>query len=160
MQGTAAAEDGADFLTFVQPYYEAARRGLAARFGSDMAEELAAEVLAWAWEHEAAVRGAENPAGYLYRVGQSRARRYLRWRRSLSVAPSPRPPEAAVDPALHDALGRLRPKQRLAVLLVHAFGYSYAEAAAQSGMSEAALRNHLHRGMRRLRALMSEEERP
>ncbi|MFT3852441.1 MAG: sigma factor-like helix-turn-helix DNA-binding protein [Ilumatobacteraceae bacterium] len=45
-----------------------------------------------------------------------------------------------------------RPAQRSAVLLIKAHGCSYAETAELRGISEAAVTNHLHRGLKRLRA--------
>lgn len=129
------------------------RRALVARFGGEAGGEAAADAIAWAWEHGEVLCRMANPAGYLYRVGQTSARRSRR-----RVARSAFP----VEPVWHDApdlpgdvfdaLARLRPDQRVSVLLVHGHGFSYAEAAEVMGVSEASLRNHLHRGMQRLRA--------
>jgi RNA polymerase sigma-70 factor (ECF subfamily) len=55
---------------------------------------------------------------------------------------------------LDEALVRLTPRQRAAVLLVHGHGYSYAEVAAMTGASVGSVRNELHRAMTRLRAGM------
>jgi RNA polymerase sigma factor (sigma-70 family) len=51
-----------------------------------------------------------------------------------------------------DALFRLRPDQRVAVLLVHGHQFSYRETAEVMDLSEDSVRNHVHRGMRKLRA--------
>jgi RNA polymerase sigma factor (sigma-70 family) len=97
----------------------------------------------------------EHPVAYLFRVGQSSARRHRRWHRELHF-----PSEANDDdtargsPLLDEALGRLHLRQRSVVLLVHAHGYSYAEVADTLGVSVAIVRNELHRGMRRLREEM------
>ena len=57
-----------------------------------MGAEVTAETMAWACEHLDELAEMENPAGYLYRVGQSQARRLARWEReSLRL-----PPERAV----------------------------------------------------------------
>lgn len=150
--GARSSTEGLDFVEFLGPHFEAVRRSLAARFGTEIGAEVAADVLAWAWEHQEDVRRAENPSGYLFRVGQSRARRYLRWRRAAPADLGSRPAEASADPALHAALERLRPRQRTIVVLVHALGLSYAEAAAHIGVSEGTVRNQLHRAMARLRS--------
>ena len=55
------------------------------------------------------------------------------------------------EPGLHDALQCLTDDQRVAVLLVHAHGYSYAEAAGILEIPVTTLRNNIHRGMNRLR---------
>ena len=55
------------------------------------------------------------------------------------------------EPGLHTALERLTDDQRVAVRLVHAHGYTYAEAATMLDIPITTLRNHIHRGMKRLR---------
>ena len=150
---TAPVEVADDYAVTVAPAVEAAGRALVARFGPDLGPDITAEVDAWAWEHQAQVLAAANPAGFLFRVGQSRARRYIRWRRSAPWSPlSDRVDFPDVD--LERAVARLPRAQRSAVLLVHGFGYSYAEAADLLGTSEGSIRNHLHRGMERLRSLL------
>jgi DNA-directed RNA polymerase specialized sigma24 family protein len=42
----------------------------------------------------------------------------------------------------------------VAVLLVHAHGYSHAEVAELTGMTPDAVRSHVHRGLKRLRATL------
>src|SRR6266511_269004 len=56
------------------------------------------------------------------------------------------------------ALSRLSVKQRASVLLHDYAGYSVAEAAKIIGSSPGAVRVHLFRGRKRLRAGLSEEE--
>jgi DNA-directed RNA polymerase specialized sigma24 family protein len=146
-------EDIDDYAVSIAPAVEAARRALVARFGVEVGPDIAAEVEAWAWEHQDEVLGVQNPAGYLFRVGQSRARRYLRWRRSAPWSPLP-DSQAFPDVDLERAVARLPHAQRSAVLLVHSFGYSYRETADLLGVTESAIRNHVHRGMQRLRELL------
>jgi predicted RNA polymerase sigma factor len=55
------------------------RRALIAAAGAEVGREAAAEALAYGWEHWDRVGAMENPAGYLYRVGRSKARR---WRKA------------------------------------------------------------------------------
>ena len=47
----------------------------------------------------------------------------------------------------------------MAVLLVHGYGFSYREVAEVLDVSEAAVTNHVHRGLRKLRSRL-EGERP
>lgn len=55
------------------------------------------------------------------------------------------------EPALPDALNELSEQQRQAVLLVHATGLTLSEAAEVLDVSVSTLRNHLARGLDRLR---------
>ena len=132
------------------------RRAFVARYGLDLGLEITAETMAWAWEHRSRLAGVSNPAGYLYRVGQSRARRHLRWRRRQVSFPT-ESPEAAmpwVEPNLGTALAQLDAEQRTAVVLVHCFQWTYAEVAELLEVPHHTIRNHLHRGLNRLRSLL------
>ena len=60
---------------------------------------------------------------------------------------------------LWEALRRLSPRQRAAVVLRHYAGYDGREAAEIMGSTERAVRVHLHRARSRLRSLLSEDER-
>jgi DNA-directed RNA polymerase specialized sigma24 family protein len=102
--------------------------------------------------------GMANPVGYLFRVGQSAARRHHRWtRRVLLVDVEGTAPPDDVDLDLLDAVAKLNRAQRVAVVLVHSHGWSYAEVAEVLDVSLDAVRNHVHRGLRRLRDLLKEE---
>ncbi len=61
-------------------------------------------------------------------------------------------PEAAAQ--ILQALGRLSPRQRAAVVLHDHVGYSTKEVAAILGSTAATVRVHLSQGRRRLRALL------
>jgi RNA polymerase sigma factor (sigma-70 family) len=58
---------------------------------------------------------------------------------------------------LRDAIDRLPPGQRLAVLLLKLRGLSLKEAASESGMSIAALKVASHRGLKALRAMLDRQ---
>jgi DNA-directed RNA polymerase specialized sigma24 family protein len=135
---------------------ERVRRALVAAYGIEVGSEAAADAAAYAWEHWEKVQTMENPAGHLYRVGQSAARKYRPRRPIAMPMPPPGDEWADVLPDLPGALARLSGRQRAAVLLVHAHGETYTDAAATLGMSVSTLRNHLARGMKRLRALLEE----
>jgi RNA polymerase sigma-70 factor (ECF subfamily) len=55
---------------------------------------------------------------------------------------------------LREAIGRLPPGQRQAVLLLKLHGLSLKEAASESGMSVAALKVASHRGLKALRVIL------
>jgi DNA-directed RNA polymerase specialized sigma24 family protein len=142
--GTSRESDFEEFVHVVEPRL---RRALVGCRGVDLAQEAVAEALAYAWEHWVDVKVLDNPAGYLYRVGQSRTRR-----RSPPRLPAPeslRIPE--VEPALIPALLALPERQRGAVWLVHACGWTYAEAAEALGISPSAVGTHVGRALDRLR---------
>lgn len=135
------------------------RRGLVAAYGVEIGTEAAAEALRYAWEHWERVATMANPAGYLFRVGQSTVRPLVRWQRRRVQLPATElaaPAGASRDELLDlfTALRRLTPEQRVAVVLVRGHGHSYRDAAELLDVSVDALTNHVHRGMKRLRRLM------
>ena len=96
-----------------------------------------------------------NPAGYLYRVGQSRSRRY---RRPRVLFPQPTPDQPSlVEPALPAAPEDLTRNQRVAVTLIHALGWTEREAAELMCISRSTLRTHAERGLSHLRAQLEVE---
>jgi RNA polymerase sigma factor (sigma-70 family) len=130
------------------------RQMLVARYGWELGIDAWLEVVAYAWQHRERLSGMENPTGYLYRVGQSEVRRLRRReRRGRRVEfPAPEPNELPeTEPGLADALAALSERQRTAVMLVHAHGWTHDEAAKALGVSTSTLRNHLARGLVRLR---------
>lgn len=141
------------FATFVSLHEGRLRIALMASYGPDRGREAVAEALAYAWEHWGEVRQMERPVGYLFRVGQSKTRSRLRPR------PDAAPPRAVpwVEPELPAALQRLSTKQRMAVVLVHAYGWTQREAAEVMAVSEATVRTHLHRGLEKLRTSLGVE---
>jgi DNA-directed RNA polymerase specialized sigma24 family protein len=144
----------ASFETFMADAEPRLRRAFVARFGVEHGNDVTADVLAYAWEHWDTLAATANPIGYLYRVGQSRARRYRRWARPVAFPMELTVPGSNVEPGLIPALSRLSADQRVAVILVHSYGWTYTEAAEALGTPISTFRNHLHRGMTRLRTLL------
>lgn len=142
-----------EFERFVRTVEPRLRRALVGLRGVDAGRDAVAEALAYAWEHWDRVQAMENPAGYLFRVGQSRSR--LRRPPRLPVVPTAHLPE--VEPRLPDAVAALSPNQRGAVWLVHACGWSYREAAEALGISVTAVGTHVARGLESLRASLGVE---
>jgi DNA-directed RNA polymerase specialized sigma24 family protein len=132
------------------------KRALVAWYGVEVGSEAAADALELAWERWESVETMANPVGYLFRVGQSRSRRYRRRAVGLPAVPAAELPD--IDPRLPAALAGLSARQRAAVLLVHAHGWTRAEAADALGCGVSSLRNHLERGMRRLRASLGDDD--
>jgi RNA polymerase sigma-70 factor (ECF subfamily) len=138
-----------DFVIEVEPRLHAA---LIPSLGLEHAREATAEALAWAWEHWDRVAGMDNPAGYLYRVARTEARKLYRGRPVLPAPPSTEMPW--VEPGLPAAIARLPDRQRVTVVLVYALGWTQAEVAALLGVSHGSVQKHAERGLQRLRSAL------
>lgn len=103
------------------------RAGLVAAYGPEAGIEAASDALAWGWEHWDRLAAMENPAGYLYRVGQTAARRGRRPQGFMPMPPANTMPD--IEPGLAAALEQLTEQQRVVVVLVHGFDWSQAEVA-------------------------------
>ncbi len=140
------------FTRFVREVEPRLRRALVAAVGTEAGRDAAAEALAYGWEHWERVRRMENAAGYLYRVGRSRARR----RRKIPIVfpeePSREPPW--VEPGLPQAIAGLTEKQRVSLLLVHGYGWTVAEVGELLGISPGSAQQHAARGLQKARTRM------
>lgn len=128
-----------------------------ARFGIDVADDLTAETMAWAWEHREQLAEVKNPVGYLFRVGQSKSRRLLRWRREKVRFPVEAPAAGGtpwVEPALPAALQELSEDARVAVVLTQCFEWTYPEVADLLDVPLHTVRNRVHRGLNDLRTAL------
>ena len=137
------------FTSFVEEVGPRLKRALCVGFGIESGVEATADALAYGWEHWDRIETMENPAGYLYQVGRSRARK----RRTPRPDFPPLPVDSApwVEPGLPSALGRLSEAQRQAVWLVDGYEWTLAETAALLGVSVSSVRKHLERGNKKLR---------
>jgi DNA-directed RNA polymerase specialized sigma24 family protein len=141
-----------DFEEFAERVRPRLQRAFVSSRGVDGAADAAAEALAYAWEHWERLAAMENPVGYLFRVGQSRTRR---WSRRAATPLLPAPVDVGVpdvEPELVLALRGLVETQRTAVWLVHACGWSYRETAEAMGVSVSAVGTHVTRALERLRS--------
>lgn len=138
-----------EFTRFVKEVESRLSYAFFAAYGPEVGSEVTAESLVYAWEHWSRVRTMSNPVGYLYRVGQSKARWYHRPRTFFPRSVSPTIPE--VEPKLPEALKRLTENQRLAVVLVHGMEWTEEEVASLIGCSRSTVHTHLERGLAHLR---------
>jgi RNA polymerase sigma-70 factor (ECF subfamily) len=141
--------DEDQFAEFVATAEPRLRRALFPVGGVATADAVA-DALAYAWEHWDRVQAMDNPIGYLYRVGRSR----LRPRKTPVLPPVDTARIPDVEPGLAPALARLPERQRVAVVLVHGFGWTHQEVADLWEVSVSTVRNHLARGIDRLRATL------
>lgn len=137
------------FTEFVRDVEPRLKHALVAGFGTEVGIEATRDALAYGWEHWDRVRERANPAGYLFGVGRNKARRRVRRRVVFPVPPSGH--DLWVEPGLPAALRRLSERQRLAVLLVHGYEWTYAEVADLMGVSISTVQQHTTRGMSKLR---------
>jgi DNA-directed RNA polymerase specialized sigma24 family protein len=151
---TMTATDFADFVADAEPRL---RRALVAAFGPGVGRDATIDALSWGWEHWARLRKMKNPVGYLFRVGQSHGRRTLRIDERQGrlvgaddLATGPVEP----DVELVAALRKLSDQQRVAVVLVHGHGLPLREVAEVMSVSVATVRQHVSRGLARLRLSM------
>jgi DNA-directed RNA polymerase specialized sigma24 family protein len=139
------------FTEFVREVEPRLRQSLIAALGGEAGREATAEALAWAWEHWSRLEGMTNPGGYLYRLGKNRATTVLRRRRVFPFSPQPSEDGPWIEPGLPAALARLSKGQRVAVLLIHGFGWTYREVADHLGVGISTVQTHAERGMAKLR---------
>ena len=138
-----------DFVVMARPGLE---RALVARCGLHDGMDAASVAVEYAYREWPRIAAMANPVGYLYKVGRSSAKRAEGRRRRLdAIVAEPVSVDATLDIDLQRALMRLRPDQRVAVVLVHAHGHSYADAATLMDVPVTTVTNHVTRGLDRLR---------
>jgi RNA polymerase sigma-70 factor, ECF subfamily len=121
----------------------------------DIAEEAVAEAFARALARSGTIR---DPVAWIYRTAFRLANEELRAERRRRPAPAEEaspPPELS---GLIDALRRLSPNQRAAIVLRHVLDLEIAEVAHRMGTAQPTVRVHLHRGRKKLRELLGAEE--
>jgi DNA-directed RNA polymerase specialized sigma24 family protein len=140
-----------DFERFLKENGERLVDALTALFGPTVGNEAAADALSYCWEHWDRVREMANPVGYLYVMARGRVHR-ARGRRFLLLDPVDSQSAPWVEPGLPAALERLSEKQRVVVMLIHCFQWSFKEVAEMMGVSKGTVQLHERRAMRRLRS--------
>jgi RNA polymerase sigma factor (sigma-70 family) len=153
MRSRGKPEEDAGFFALMAEVEPKLRVALVATYGPRDGREAALDALSWAWENWAKVSEMANPAGYLYRVGQTATRRY---------SARPFPPELLtavqhqspieITPELVPALARLSLQQRTVVVLVCGFGWTQRDVASMLDISPSTVREHLDRAIARLRS--------
>ena len=138
-----------EFTRFVKEVEPRLSYAFFASYGPEVGADVTSESLAYAWEHWKRLQAMDNPVGYLYRVGQSKARRYHKPRVGFPTVIRSELPE--VEPRLPEALKNLTRNQRIAVVLVLGLDWTEDEVAHLIGTSRSTVRTHLERGLVRLR---------
>jgi RNA polymerase sigma-70 factor, ECF subfamily len=121
----------------------------------DVAEEAMAEAFARALARSGTIR---DPVAWIYRTAFRLANDELRAERRRGPVPTDveaPPPELS---GLMDALRKISPNQRAAIVMRHVLDLDVAEIAKRMGTATPTVRVHLHRGRKRLRELLGAEE--
>ncbi len=141
--------DVASFTIFVDKTEPRLKRALCATYGSEAGVEATRDALVYAWQHWHRIKDMDNPMGYLYTVGRSRTRRYLRRKVLFPAVPSDRMPW--VEPGLPVAVARLSETQRVCVVLTEGYQWTHREVADFLGVSRSTVQTHIERALERLR---------
>ena len=144
------------FTEFVSQVEDKLRFALTAALGTEYGREAAAEALAYGWEHWDQLQEANNPSGYLYRVGINHGKK-LRARGPVRLPGVPLQKLPWVEPGLPPALRGLPEQQRVTVFLVYGHEWSMTEVASLLGVSKGTVQKHLERGMEKLRRKLGVE---
>lgn len=158
------AEDGTERIDltgwFVGEYPRLVRFAIVVCGDAHLAEDLVQE--AYIRARLAGARTEDRIGAYVRRIivnlGRSRFRRILAERRALDRTDpvTEAAPVGERDEAIWSALLQLAPRQRAAVALRFYEDLSDADIASVLGIGEGSVRQHLFRGMTRLRALLGE----
>jgi DNA-directed RNA polymerase specialized sigma24 family protein len=120
------------FAAFAKEAEPLLTRALVALYGIDVGHDAANEALVEGWRRWDRVAAMTNPVGYLYAIGRSYGRRCTR--AAAPVFPLPPADHTPwIEPGLPAALTALPERQRQAVLLIHAHGWTFSEVAVVLG---------------------------
>jgi RNA polymerase sigma-70 factor, ECF subfamily len=168
---------GGDETAFAQLVTQHSARvfGALRRFGLDSqeADEVAQEVFVRAWRGLRGFQERSQFSTWLYRIAFNEAQRRLARRpppaasaqlgdedaisalpAAVGAGPQARTLEREFEQMLDDALAQLPADLRAAVILRDLEGLSTEQAAAATGLRQAAFKSRLHRGRMQLRALL------
>ena len=152
-QGSIGVMSVDEFEVFIAEVRPRLARAFVAAYGPERGEEALGEAMAVAWEQFGEIAAMANPAGYLYRVGQTRSKP----RRRVQATRFPTAENLGlpdIEPALPHALEQLTDQQRVCVALIHGFGWTHQEVADLLDLARTSVQNHVERGLQRIRSEM------
>lgn len=150
------------FEAAVAQHYPGLVRRLTVVLGGDVeaGRDLAQDAYARAYRAWDRFDGTDARA-WLHTIGLRLAlnerRRRIRWRRWLGSRESRPAWVPAEDLTLHDALAKLRPEHRAALLLTVIDGYTQAEAAAMLGVAPGTIASWVSRSKTHLREALTDD---
>lgn len=144
---------GLDFDDFYRSSWSGVARALSLALGDrDLAIEATDEAMARAYPRWDKLRGYDNPAAWVYRVGLNWARsHHRRLARKLPFARPPvTDPEPIREPAVREALMALPFKHRSVVVCRLLLDWSVADTAQALGIRPGTVQSRLHRALQLL----------
>ena len=147
-----------DFEGFFERNYGTTLRAVGLAIGdAGRAEDLTQEAFARAFRRWSSVSKLERPVAWVYVVALNAERK--RWRRDRHEAGSEAPAATVPDVAggvlrtivVRDALDRLPPRQRVAVVLRYLGDLTVADIADVMGCAQGTVKATLHQALRNLR---------
>jgi RNA polymerase sigma-70 factor (ECF subfamily) len=163
------------FESIFDRHFAAVHRYLHRRAGRDLADEVAAQTFAIAFERRASCRAEGSVLPWLYGIATNllHHRRRAERRQLLAYARSgvdrgvayddeaaARVDNAALGPQLAGALAAMRPRERHALLLYALGGLSYDEIAMALDVPVGTVRTWLHRAREVAQRELTEETNP
>lgn len=149
-----SARGSRSFEAFFASEYPRVVRGLAMFLDSRAdAEESAQEAFARVFERWDRVSEMQSPGGYLYRVARNVARRRRATQfilHPITHSTSPEP-DIATRVDVLDAVGKLSPRYRDALVLHDWFDLSYEDCASILGIAPVSVRVRIHRARESVR---------
>lgn len=153
------------FLELLEPVLERLERfSLYLTRNRDEARDLVGETILDAWNGFGGLRNNEAFLSYLFTIA---SRKFHSGRRKSGRFVSTDPVSMdellgeSVDPAdladinaLYDALGRLGPEEKEAIILFHIMGFTQKEIAAIQNCSPNNVKQRIHRGLIKLREIL------
>jgi RNA polymerase sigma-70 factor (ECF subfamily) len=146
------------FEAFFGEHYGVVERAVALTIGDrGRAEELTQEAFARAYQRWRRVSRMDRPVAWVYVVALNAERK--RWRREKN-APAPEPPDPQGDDiatavvttiVLREAIVRLPPRQRAAIVLRYLADLSTAEVAQAMGCADGTVKATIHQALKNLR---------
>ena len=146
-----AGADDAGFSAFYREAWPSVARALAIALGDrDLAVDATDEAMARAFPRWGRLRGYDNPAGWVYRVGLNWARsHHRRLARQVLNRAEPVPPPVS-DPEVRAALMALPLKLRSVVVCRLLLDWSVADTAKALGVRPGTVQSRLHRAVQTL----------
>ena len=145
------------FQSLLDAHASDVHRFLVATSGPHDGDDLFQETVISALRSYPSLRNADNLRGWLFTIAHRKVIDQAR-RRVRQAVPAAEPPEVPhldadglVDAELWDAVRKLPPKQRSAVVQRYLLDRPYAEIATVIGSSEDAARQNVRAGLQRLR---------
>jgi RNA polymerase sigma-70 factor (ECF subfamily) len=166
LAAAAARGEGAAFEILVRRHERVVRGFLIRLAGANRADDLAQETFLTAWTKASAFTGEGRYKGWLLRIAwraflmdaRGRGRRLPEHKGTGEAPEQADRGDAERDLIVEDALARLKPEDRAAVVLCLVLGHSHSEAASILDMPLGTLKTRVARGSARLLELLGDDD--